>query len=389
VIDDAPLWVRHARPLLTAAVLLLAALLAALLVRVRRNRARRRHRAAPLDARESYLVGAMRLVDGDTEGAIAALTQAVQVSTDFLEPYFALGQLFRRTGDLERAIGIHRSLVLRPSLDPVAKTRALYELGQDYKRFGMLDRAAESLGQVIASEPDHVPALELLRDVHADAREWREAIAAQERVMRLTSRRRTGADGREAARTLAGLWASAGEDALRAGDTGTARQYLKRALKIDPRCGDGHRVLGDALTAAGRHRAAADTYAAALAATPERADELVPRLVAALEACERTERLPAVLRRVAVAVQDRGDDPSPVETALGRALAAAGDGEAAEEALRAVLRRTPTSVAARRALMGLLVERGRYTDVERQYLEVLDALDADGRAAERGVQETS
>lgn len=89
----------------------------------------------------------------DTRAAIEELSQVVKNDPEAVEIYLALGSLYRSQGEIERAIQIRNSLIVRPGLDSRFKARAWFELGRDFRRGGFLDRAdrafqeARSLGQ--------------------------------------------------------------------------------------------------------------------------------------------------------------------------------------------------------------------------------------------------
>jgi len=89
----------------------------------------------------------------DTRAAIEELSKVVQNDPEAVEIYLALGSLYRSQGEIERAIQIRNSLIVRPGLDREFKARAWFELGRDFRRAGLLDRAekafyeARSLGQ--------------------------------------------------------------------------------------------------------------------------------------------------------------------------------------------------------------------------------------------------
>ncbi|QGY41195.1 tetratricopeptide repeat protein [Pseudodesulfovibrio cashew] len=89
----------------------------------------------------------------DTRAAIEELSQVVKNDPEAVEIYLALGNLYRSQGEIERAIQIRNSLIVRPGLDRQFKARALFELGRDFRRGGFLDRAekafedARSFGQ--------------------------------------------------------------------------------------------------------------------------------------------------------------------------------------------------------------------------------------------------
>ena len=91
----------------------------------------------------SYFKGLNFLLNEQPDRAIEAFVEAVRVDPQTVELHFALGSLFRRRGETKRAIRMHQSLIERDDLPQDLKLQALSELGQDYLKAGLLDRAEE------------------------------------------------------------------------------------------------------------------------------------------------------------------------------------------------------------------------------------------------------
>ncbi len=88
----------------------------------------------------TYFRGLNYLLNEQQDKAIEVFLQIAAVDKDTVETQFALGHLFRRRGEVDRAIRLHQSLVARPGLSDEQKTRAVLALGEDYMRAGLLDR---------------------------------------------------------------------------------------------------------------------------------------------------------------------------------------------------------------------------------------------------------
>ena len=230
---------------LLAAILLLA--LASGLLAERLLRRRKEVRA--------YLRGVRYVLSDDPDAAIAALSDAAQLgSPEAVETYLALGALFRRTGDLARAIRLHRNMLLRPGLDPARRVEVERELATDYRRGGMLDEALAAY-RVLAEQGDE-PAREGLRDVLVDLGRLCEAAEVQRQIagpredpllahlLAAEARAELARDGeRGRAAALAAVAAAPrSPDALLAlaeaegarGDSGRAREAIEAALEEDP-----------------------------------------------------------------------------------------------------------------------------------------------------------
>src|SRR5690348_14985864 len=91
----------------------------------------------------SYFKGLNFLLNEQPDKAIEAFIEVVKVDPQTIELHFALGSLFRRRGEVERAIRMHQNLLERADLAGEQKVIALAELGQDYLKAGILDRAEE------------------------------------------------------------------------------------------------------------------------------------------------------------------------------------------------------------------------------------------------------
>src|SRR5690606_16383792 len=90
---------------------------------------------------DAYFRGLNFLLNEQSDKAIDAFIDVVRVDPETIELHFALGNLFRRRGETDRAIRVHQNLVERTDLDEGQREQALFELGQDYLKAGLLDRA--------------------------------------------------------------------------------------------------------------------------------------------------------------------------------------------------------------------------------------------------------
>ena len=99
-----------------------------------------------------YFKGLNFLLNEQPDKAIDAFIEIVKLDPETAELHFALGNLFRRRGETERAIRVHQNLLARPDLPLEHKVHAQYELGQDYLNAGLLDRAEETFNQLIDTQ---------------------------------------------------------------------------------------------------------------------------------------------------------------------------------------------------------------------------------------------
>lgn len=133
---------------------------------------------------QSYFRGLNYLLNEQPDQAIESFLELARLDPDTLELHFALGALFRRRGELERALRIHQTLADRADLNSEHRLRALFELGQDYHKAGLLDRA-EAVFKQLADSPYGLEATRHLQQILILEREWTQAIAVTDQLQRM------------------------------------------------------------------------------------------------------------------------------------------------------------------------------------------------------------
>jgi lipopolysaccharide assembly protein B len=150
----------------------------------------------------------------------------VEVDSDTVETHFALGSLFRRRGEVDRAIRIHQNLIARPALSRSHRLQALHELGEDYMRAGLFDRAESLFSELAESGTYMGSALRHLMAIYEQQSDWDQAIAAAQRL--------ESVEGTPQRRTISHYWCEMAELALDSGNHKRTAQMLKRARSADP-----------------------------------------------------------------------------------------------------------------------------------------------------------
>ena len=108
-----------------------------------------------------YLIGLNFLLNEETDKAVDIFIKMLEVDSDTVETHLAVGKLFRRRGEVDRAIRIHQNLIARPQLERVYREQSLFELGQDYLSAGMLDRAERIFLELVNAKSHSAQALKL------------------------------------------------------------------------------------------------------------------------------------------------------------------------------------------------------------------------------------
>src|SRR3990167_1237061 len=124
----------------------------------------------------SYFVGLNFLLNDETDKAVDIFTKMLGVDSDTIETHLAVGKLFRRKGEVDRAIRIHQNLIARAQLPKRYREQSMYELGQDYLSAGVLDHAEKIFVELINSKSYAHAALKMLIDIYQQERDWYNAL---------------------------------------------------------------------------------------------------------------------------------------------------------------------------------------------------------------------
>src|SRR5262247_1976826 len=134
-------------------------------------------RRTPPQSTDAALRGALLAVLArDLERAEALLSEVVRRDAKAVDPYLALGRLYRRRGEVGRAIRIDQNLLLRSDLSPEQTLAALEDLAEDFRQGGFLQRAVASYEELLARDSRHRGALRALVTLLASIREFPRAI---------------------------------------------------------------------------------------------------------------------------------------------------------------------------------------------------------------------
>ncbi|MDE2315234.1 MAG: tetratricopeptide repeat protein, partial [Xanthomonadaceae bacterium] len=151
-----------------------------------RRASARRSGAAVNELSSDYFRGLNYLLNEEQDKAIEVFLKLAEYNRDTVETHLALGNLFRRRGEVDRAIRLHQHLVSRPNLSEPAKTVALLELGEDYMRAGLLDRAEALFDDLVAMDAHAPSALRHLIAIYQHERDWNKAIEHARRLEAMT-----------------------------------------------------------------------------------------------------------------------------------------------------------------------------------------------------------
>src|SRR3990167_2745330 len=125
---------------------------------------------------KNYLLGLNFLLNEETDKAVDIFIKLLEVDSNTVETHLAVGKLFRRKGEVDRAIRIHQNLIARPQLEKAYREQSLFELGQDYLSAGVLDRAERIFIELVNAKSHSAQALRALIDIYQQEKDWEKAI---------------------------------------------------------------------------------------------------------------------------------------------------------------------------------------------------------------------
>ncbi len=189
----------------------------------------------------SYFQGLNFLLNEQQDKAIEAFIEVVKVDPQTIELHFALGSLFRRRGEVDRALRMHLNLVERADLEDDKRQQALFELAQDYLKAGILDRA-ETLFLDLQDTLYAKHALDFLLELYQKEKDWLKAIGVTQRLSAVSGQ----PHGKEAAFFYCEL--AAAEMARKRMDAASA--HLEQALQAHPQAVRATMMLGEMESAA-------------------------------------------------------------------------------------------------------------------------------------------
>lgn len=220
-----------------------------------------------------YLRGLNYLLEEKPDKAIDEFIRVLSVDTETVETHIALGSLFRRRGEVDRAIRIHQNLIARPQLNKVQRIQALYELAKDYLSAGVLDRAERLFIEVIESGLYITESMQHLLDIYQQEKSWENAIKVATKLALN--------DADKMLQVIAHYYCELACEAFISDDIGLAKSYLKKALSNDKHCVRAHMLIGETEVKAKRFKPALSAYKKIVALKPEYIGVVLP----AIEQC--------------------------------------------------------------------------------------------------------
>jgi len=296
----------------------------------------------------TYFRGLNYLLNEQPDKAIELFLHIAELDKDTFETQVALGHLFRRRGEVDRAIRLHQGLVQRSDLNDQQKVQALLALGEDYMRSGLLDRAETVFSDLARIDQRAPQALKHLIGIYQAERDWAKAIE--------NATRYEAATGEPMGKLIAHFECELADRLRAGGDVAGARQAIARAYAADSDAVRPGIMEGRIEVEAGDDAAAIRAFERAARHDPDYLPEIMPAL---LECYRRVGDVPGA-RSFLTEMSEHDRGVAPV-LALTR-LVEADEGVAAARSYLARQLKDRPSVRGEAALIDLTLAEG--TDPE-------------------------
>lgn len=211
------------------------------------------------------------LLNEQPDKAIDVFVKMLEVDSDTVETHLALGNLFRRRGEVDRAIRIHQNLIARPTLTRDQHAQALLELGQDYMRAGLFDRAENLFKELGEFNLYQEQALVNLHVIYQQEKDWGQCLEVADKLEALT--------GKSYAKQRAHYYCEIAEQAKGDNDLANMTANLRKAQSSDSQCVRATLLQGEMEAARGACKTAVKTYKKVEHQDPAYIAEMLPPLI--------------------------------------------------------------------------------------------------------------
>ncbi|HEY6241571.1 MAG TPA: lipopolysaccharide assembly protein LapB [Burkholderiales bacterium] len=235
----------------------------------------------------SYFKGLNFLLNEEPDKAIEAFIEVVKVDPETIELHFALGSLFRRRGETERAIRMHRNMLERSDLGAEQRLHAMVELGQDYLKAGLLDRAEEVFLKLRDTQ-HRSGALKSLIEIYQQEKDWTKAIGFALELEKES--------GESAQKEIANYYCELAVTEMTHSRPEGAKRHLEAALAAHRKCARANIILGDLMGSAGDQAGAIEAWKGIEQQNPAYLTLVAQRLIESHRALGRTEEGLTLLR---------------------------------------------------------------------------------------------
>ncbi len=250
---------------------------------------RDRDNSPPTRVSADYMRGLNLVLSRRTDEALELFVQMAKVDDDTLETHFALGHLFRRRGEVDRAIRVHQNLLARPNLSEAQRHQALFSLGDDYLSAGLFDRAEKLFSELTESESHADAGLRKLIYIYEQERDWHKAIEMRRKLEVVSGERLP---------EVAHYYCELAEQARLDGDLAQAKTYLKSSVRTETGALRGTLIRAAIAEQEQEYAQAIGFYESVVETDKRFISELLPHLQKCYQAADRAAEFETYIKSV-------------------------------------------------------------------------------------------
>ena len=310
----------------------------------------------------AFFKGIHYILSNDHDQAIEEFTKSVQINSDTIETYVALGNLYRSKGDIDRAIRIRQNIILRPNIAEQIKLRALFDLGLDYRKGGFLNRALDTFLKVAQRDSGNVQTYREIERIYEESKDWENAYRTRQKIAQLA-----GGDNKH---ILAHHLVEMGKVYQQEGNSVKANSCFTKAISTHKGCIDAYLHLGDLYFSEKEYKKAISTWKRVAQVAPQFTFLAYRRLEGAYSKMEDLKPVEDFLKECAKSNAD-----AFTHVALARYLYNKNDIEGALRELASALEFAPYFLKARKFKGEILLSHGREKEALADYRELMEHLD--------------
>jgi len=233
------------------------------------------HSTSQLSLSKEYFTGLNYLLNEEPDKAIDSFISLLEVDSETVETHLALGNLFRRRGEVDRAIRVHQNLIARPTLSDLHRKLSLMELGYDYMAAGLFDRAENIFNDLVADTKHREGSLKQLLAIYQQTKDWKKAITVSEKLL--------GQGKQDLANEIGHFYCELAEKNLSSQQNKNAVAHVKKALDLEPAHIRANLLMGNIHYQLGQYRRAIKRYRDLISYDVELLSEVIENIAASFQ----------------------------------------------------------------------------------------------------------
>ena len=307
---------------------------------------------------DPYVQGLNALIEGNLDLAASAFRESARRDTENVDAYLKLGDIFREKKDWERAIKIHRELLVRRNLAPAVRLQILRSLAKDYRAAGQIERALATVEDILKQTPKDLWAINFKLKLFEEKGDWEQAFRTLRQLQKIDP-------GHAQSKAVLALYRVEeakqlfGQKKEKAG-----RIKLREALKIDPKCVPAYLYLGDSYIREERADDALKAWKTLIETVPEYSHLVLPRLRELLFNLGKFSEIESILTDLL----HKNPENLNVYFALSHIYERKGQFDRAIDLCEQILERKPDEPNAKLLLIRLLAQKKDYQQLSREVL---------------------